>query len=245
MSDTPHKLSTLLQVIVGLLLAVVLLAVALLSLRDHLRPWFLRVISDQKPVPETPPAQFERFRREQQDIAGAGNRGPILCSLSPWSEGGEHPPDLRLALTNTFAEPVTLWYHTWLHAHVTFLVRDQDGKAVASFHWGTLSSLAVGVDPQTGRPSTPVPTRTLKPGETYTAGIHLSSLRDYLSVPPGRYRVEAVFVYGDMGGWPAPDQDFVARSEGVEIAVEQDDDKKPVWRLARLIRKKDQAAAKK
>lgn len=246
MCDLRRVLSNLLAVVVGVVVAFGVLAAVLLVFAEHSRPMLRRLIWESDPDGgRTPQQAFDRFRREQEDIAGAADRGPIRCRLEPWTEDGEHPPNLKLSLTNASTEPVTLWYHTWLHAHVTFLVRNKDRKAVASFHWGTLSSLAVGVDPQTGRPSTPVPTRTLKPGETYTAGIYLSSLRDYLDVPPGVYRLEAVFMYGDLGGWPAADQDFVARSGTVEIAVEQDDDKKPVWRLARLIRKKDQAAAEK
>jgi hypothetical protein len=38
-----------------------------------------------------------------------------------------------------------------------------------------------------------------------SAGSYLSTLRNYLDVPPGRYRVEAVFVYDDLGGWPDAD----------------------------------------
>ncbi len=234
MSDTHRKLSLFSQVAVGVLLAVGLLAVALLIAGEHFRPLWLRFISESDPEAGRPPPEaFERFRREQEDIANAGDRGPIRCRLVPWPEDGEHPPDLRLELVNTSAEPVTLWYYTWPHAHVTFLVRDPHSKPVASFHWGTLSSTAVGID-DAGRPTTKLPTRTLKPGEKYTAGIWLSSLRDYLEVPsPGVYRVEAVFVYGDLGGWPALDQDFVARSQGVEIVVGAPDgqDKKPSWRL--------------
>jgi hypothetical protein len=107
-----------------------------------------------------------------------------------------------------------------------------DGKTVASFQWGTLSSQAVGIE-AAGRPTT-LPPLTLKPGETYTAGIWLTCLRDgCLGRPekPGVYRVEAVFVYSDLGGWPAPDQDVVARSGAVEVVIEPDDDMKTSWRL--------------
>jgi hypothetical protein len=170
--------------------------------------------------------------------AGA-DRGPIRCTLEPWPDGNGEHPDLRLSLTNTSEEPVTLWYYTWPHAHVTFILRDDDdaGKAVYSFHWGSLSSLAVGVDPKTGRPTTRLPTRTLKTGETYTAGIYLSTLRDYRDVFSGLYRIEAVFVYSDLGGWPAPNQDFVARSGTVGIAVTSWDRnngrEKNNWRIVR------------
>jgi hypothetical protein len=126
---------------------------------------------------------------------------------------------------------VTIWYYTWPHAHVTFLVRDLDGKGVASFHWGTLSSQAVGID-TTGQPTTKLPTLTLQPGETYTAGFWLTSLRDYLPVPPGNYIVQAVFVYHDLGGLPAPEQRFVSQSQAVTVDVEEPkDDKKLSWRL--------------
>jgi hypothetical protein len=92
-----------------------------------------------------------------------------------------------------------------------------------------------------------LPTLTLKPGETYSTGIHLSSPRDYMEVPPDVYHVEVVFVYSDLGGWPAPHQDFVAWSGAVEIEVIETvaAGKERSWRLARLIRKKDQAAAEK
>jgi hypothetical protein len=78
-----------------------------------------------------------------------------------------------------------------------------------------------------------VPTLTLQPCETYSTGIYLTTLRDYLPVPPGDYTVEAVFVYSDLGGLPDGEQRYVARSEGVWIVVEPDDDKHPVWQLAR------------
>jgi len=232
MSDTRRKLSTLLQVVVGLVLAVAFLVVVWLTLRVPLQVLWFRFISESEPTAGPPPEAFERFRREQEDIAGAADRGPIHCRLEPWTEGGEHPPDLKLSLTNTSAEPVTLWYYTWPHAHVTFLVRDEDEKGVASFHWGTLSSTAVGID-DAGRPTTKLPTLTLNPGETYTAGIWLSSLRDYIDVRPGHHRVEAVFDYSDLGGWPAANRDFVARSKPIEIEVSgpQSGDRFRAWRL--------------
>jgi hypothetical protein len=88
------------------------------------------------------------------------------------------------------------------------------------------------------RPSPPLPTHTLQPGETYTAGIYFRNLADCCHPRPERlstYRVEAVFVYSDLGGWPAANQDYVARSGTVEIEVGEPDadDKKPVWRLHR------------
>jgi hypothetical protein len=46
------------------------------------------------------------------------------------------------------------------------------------------------------------------------------------------YRIEAVFVYSDLGGWPESDQDFVARSEPVKIEVgdRQPGDRFRAWR---------------
>jgi hypothetical protein len=220
MSDKRLKLWDPLYVPVVLLLAAGALAVAWLSLKPQLMPWLSRWASESDPDVGPPPEAFERFRREQDDIARGGDRGPIRCTLAPWPDrAGGHPPDLRLELINGSDEPVTIWYYTWPHAHVTFLVRDGAGKIIAQFHWGTLSSQLVTLDPATGRPAGPVPTKTLHPGEAYTAGIYLGTLRDYLDVPPGRYRVEAVFVYDDLGGWPDGEQRFVARSGGVEVEV--------------------------
>jgi hypothetical protein len=50
---------------------------------------------------------------------------------------------------------------------------------------------------------------------------------------PGAYNVEAVFVYSDLGGWPQPEQDFVARLGVVEIVVgePQPGDRFRAWRL--------------
>jgi hypothetical protein len=78
----------------------------------------------------------------------------------------------------------------------------------------------------------PVPRKSLQPGEAYTAGICLTTLRDYLDVPPGRYRIEAVFQYGDLGGWPEDEQHFLARSGAVEIEAEESGaaGKKQAWR---------------
>jgi hypothetical protein len=233
MSDTRRKLSNLLAVAIGTLLAVAVVVVLLLSFGDQLRPLLSRFISESEPTAGPPPEAFERFRREQDDIAHGEDRGPIRCSLSRWTDKGQHPADLKLSLTNTSSEPVSLWYTTWPHCHVTFVVRDEDGKAVASFHWGTLSSQAVSVDQQ-GKLVTSLP--TLKPGETYTAGIWLSTLSDCCHPRPerlGLYRVEAVFVYSDLGSWPQSDQDFVARSGTVEVEVgePQPGDKFRAWRL--------------
>jgi hypothetical protein len=101
MSNARRKLSLLLQALVGLLLAVVLLAVALLTAGDYVHlPW-LRFISESDPEAGRPPQEaFDRFRRQQEDIANAEDRGPIRCTLTPWTEGGNDLSDLKLSLTN-------------------------------------------------------------------------------------------------------------------------------------------------
>jgi hypothetical protein len=233
MSDARRKLPLLLQVGVWLVLVVGFLAVVWLTLRMPLQVLLFRFISESEPTAGPPPEAFERFRGEQEDIVGAVDRGPIRCSLSLWpKDTGDHPPDLAVCFTNTSVEPVTHWYYTWPHAHVTFLVRDEGGKIVEQFHWGSLSSVAVRID-DAGRPTTKLPTRTLAPGEAYTAGIYLGTLRDYLEVPPGRYGVEAVFTYDDLGSWPDGEQHFVARSETVEVEAGEPgaDGKKQSWCL--------------
>jgi hypothetical protein len=68
------------------------------------------------------------------------------------------------------------------------------------------------------------------------AGIHFRSLSDCCHPRPerpGTYSVEAVFVYSDLGGWPAPDQDLVSWSGAVEIEVSdpQPGDRFRTWRL--------------
>jgi hypothetical protein len=201
-----RKLWNLLYVLIVLLLAAGIVAVVCLSC-----------------VPLTKP------RRE----ASESDLGPLRCTLEPWPDRtGEDPPDLRLQLTNTSERPVTIWYRTWPHAHVLFLFRDDAGRIVAQFHFGSLSSRAFQVD-DAGRPTTPLPTLRLEPGESYSAGIHLNTLADNLDVPPGRCRVEAVFTYADLGGWPEPHQHFVARSGAVTVEVGESGPgaNKPVWRL--------------
>jgi hypothetical protein len=47
----------------------------------------------------------------------------------------------------------------------------------------------------------------LEAGDTYTSRIYLGTLADCcqgLPEKPGVYWLEAVFVYSDLGGWPAP-----------------------------------------
>jgi hypothetical protein len=181
------KLLDLLYLPVVLLLAAGILAVVWLSVRPLVLPLLNRWASESEPDAGPPPEAFDRFRRQQDEIANGDDRGPIRCTLVPSHDlAGDDPADLQLSLTNTSDRPVTIWYYTWPHAHVTFLVRYAEGKIVGQFHWGSLSSQLVTVDPATGRPTGPVPTKTLQPGETYSAGIYLSTLRDYLDVPPGR-----------------------------------------------------------
>jgi hypothetical protein len=233
MSQLRRILSNSLTVFAGVLTVAFVLLVALIIAGDDLRPLWWRFISESdRDSARSPQAMFDRYRRQQQDIASGADRGPMRCTLEPWPGDNVEHPDLRLSLTNTSAEPLAMWYYTWPHSHVNFLLRDPDGKPVASFHWGMLSSQAVGID-GAGRPTTRLPTLTLQPGETYTAGFWLTSLRDYRPVPPGNYIVEAVFVYHDLGGLPDGEQRYVARSEGVWIVVEPEDDKYPVWQLAR------------
>jgi hypothetical protein len=232
MSDR-RKLWDVRYVLVVLLLAAGILAVVWLSVRPLALPALFRWASESEPNVGPPPEAFDRFRRQQDALANGADVGPIRCSLTPWPDrAGDHPPDLRLELSNSSDSPVTIWYTTWPHSHVTVLVRDEARKIVEQFHWGSLSSVAVGID-DAGRPTTKLPTRTLQSGETYTAGIYLSTLRDYLDVSPSRYRLEAVFVYDDLGGWPELGQHFVARSGavGVEVGERDAGDTKRPWRL--------------
>jgi hypothetical protein len=232
MNTTRRILSNSLTVLAGALTAAFLLLVALIVAGDYLRPLLLRFVWASDPNGARPrPEVFEQVRRDQEAVANAADQGPLRCSLAPWGGDGEHA-DLRLSLTNTSADPVTIWYYTWPHAHVTFVVRDLDGKPVASFHWGTLSSQAVSID-DSGRPTTQLPTLALTPGESYTAGIYLTSLRHYLDVPPGHYTIAAVFVYESLNDFPQAGQHFVNRSQAVTVDVEEPDapGKKPAWRL--------------
>jgi hypothetical protein len=236
-SELRRKLFNLLHALAVLLLIAGVLAVVWLYVSPYAHPWFLRFISEVEPIPPPPPEAIEQFRKRQDDIGHGADRGPFRCTLSPGTDAiGDHPPNLSFGLTNRSASPVTIWYTTWPHVHVTFLVRDQAGEPVASFRWGTLSSWLVRVDPETGQPTTRLPTQTWNPGETYTTMIPLQALREGCNgrpKNPGRYRIEAVFVYSDLGGWPAPNQDFVARSQSAEVEVRdpQSGDKFRAWRL--------------
>jgi hypothetical protein len=167
-----------------------------------------------------PDEDAPRWRRAA--LHDGPDQGPIRCRLVPQGElfRQRNTPDLRLELTNRGDRPVRLWYTTHPHFQVTFLVRDESGKVVSEFFWGTLSSTLVRWDAD-GRLSHPPPLLKLKPGETYTAGFYLSLLEEYLEVPggPGRYRLEAVLAYTDLGGWPEPHQRYLARSAPVAVEV--------------------------
>ena len=110
MNDLRRTLSNLLAVAVGVLLVVAVVGVVLLSFGDHLPAADASVHLGTEPTVGPPPEAFERFHREQDDIAHGKDRGPIRCSLSsgrqvPWEVD---LPDLKLSLTNTSAESVTL-----------------------------------------------------------------------------------------------------------------------------------------
>jgi hypothetical protein len=91
MSNTRRNLSILLQGVAVLLLGAGVLAVALFHAGDVLRPAWFRFISESDPdAAQPPPELFDRFRREQEDIAGGDDRGPIRCTLSPWTAGDSH-----------------------------------------------------------------------------------------------------------------------------------------------------------
>jgi hypothetical protein len=164
------------------------------------------------------------------------DQGPIRCHLvraGGW--WGQDRPEVRIQLTNTSDRPVSLWYSLAPHYHITFLIRDSEGKEVGKFWWGSLSSLKVMCDPETGRPMKPPPMLTLQPGETHTGEVYLSVLRDHCNGPrvPGRYWLEAVFDYHDLGGVPEPNQRFSARSPGLPLDVgpTPDGERLPRWSL--------------
>src|SRR5262249_24193147 len=160
-----RKLWDVLYVPVVLLLALGVLAAVWLSVQPLALPALFRWASESDPDVGPPAVAFDRFRRQQDALANGADVGPIRCTLAPWPDrAGDHPPDLRLELTNRSDSPVTIWYATWPHAHVTFLVRDEGGKIVEQVHWGSLSSVAVGID-DNGRPTTKLPTLALQPGE--------------------------------------------------------------------------------
>jgi hypothetical protein len=113
MSNKRRKLWDLLYVPVVLLLAAGALAVAWLSLRPLALPALFRWASESDPNVGPPPEAFDRFRRQQDDLANGTDVGPIRCTLAPWPDrAGDHPPDLRLDLTNSSDGPVTIWYTT-------------------------------------------------------------------------------------------------------------------------------------
>ena len=189
-----------------------------------------------KNVVITSDEEAEQWRRDT--VYDGKDQGPLRCRLTPWVKRlkGEGAPDLRLELTNTSQEPVTIWYTTYPHFQVTFLVRDEAGKILKEFFLERLSSLGGYGWDESGRLVNPPPILTLKPGQTYTASFYLSSLQEYLEAPrgPGRYQLEAVFAQRDFGGWPAPNQRILTRSEPVpiEVARKAPGALRATWKLA-------------
>ena len=86
MSDTCHKLSNLFAVVVGVMLAVAVVGVVLLSLGDHLRPLLMRFISESELTAGPLPEVFERFRRGQGDIAEMPAVAPVTRQVLPLTD---------------------------------------------------------------------------------------------------------------------------------------------------------------
>jgi hypothetical protein len=234
MSNLGRILSNLLIVVAGLLVGVGVLAVAGVLLVSSDLSW----LPDLGPKPNQRQARFAaRFYRQRDAAAASEDIGPISCVLTPWSgpsPNDDPAPDLRLELANTSAAPVRLWYTTGVECHVTFLVYHEPRFVYGSFCLGTLSPAPAKFNAKTNRPEPLPPVMTLEPEETYATGIHLRDLRNGCSGPsgPGNFRLEAVFLYEDIEGYPAAGQRFIARSQPVEIVVGKlDDDKRPSWRL--------------
>jgi hypothetical protein len=190
------------------------------------------------PRPAAPPAsrpddadeayarEFDRrMARELELLAGRiddPERGPIRCRLraSP-----DSPDSLETEIVNVGPQPVRLWYETFgLEYHVTLVLREPNGRPVSHLRWALYSSQMVIVDPQTGRPAEEVPVITLRPGESERHPVQLSLLFEELAskVPSGRYAVQALFTYSDLGGFPEPNRDLFARSAPVPVEVGTD-----------------------
>lgn len=172
------------------------------------------------------------------------DQGPLSCKLVPCRKRNHYDPDLRCDLTNTSEKPVRLWSSSGPpHWKVTFLIRDRNGTVLQEGYWGSLSSSAIGVR-NDGTIANRLFVQKLTTGKRYSAGIDLSWVQQFCEVQldpdhrraelaPGRYHLEAAFAYADLGGWPEPNQRYLARSQKllIEVFAKAPGAKRAKWEL--------------
>lgn len=201
--------------------SVVLLAVGVIAARRIVFPPQLFADTDTAPGRDGEPQDvvfLEEFARQ----IDRPERGPMRCRLVP---SADRTDALDVELTNTGPRPLRFWHATFgLQYHVTTVLRAPDGQLVGHLRWAAFSSQAIRTDPDTGRPPSNTPVHTLAPGQTDRYAQPLSVLHEEMGtgVPPGRYAVQVVFEYDDLGGFPEPTPGIFARSNLVVVDVGPD-----------------------
>lgn len=122
--------------------------------------------------------------------------------------------ELTVELKNESDQPVRLWEeHSRPGRGFIFLVRSRrTNKVTGVYTWWWLA-------PRVYRPGDTPPVFVLKPGGTYRERVPLDSIREdgKGSGLRGRIRLEAVFAYVDLYGYPEPNQEYFARSNAVDV----------------------------
>lgn len=184
-------------------------------------------------VPEEQPSSESRAAVREAD-----ERGPLSLTLTRcWNGfwGDERSQQVQLDIVNQSDRPVRFWFNTSPMYHVTFVVRNRNNDHVGDFYFGTLSSNMVFLDDTTGRPKSNASEMTLQPGEAFTRTVYLWIIRDHCTGPKvsGRYRLEALFAYTDLGEVPERDRHYLARSAALLLDIDtgESDAKQPTWHL--------------
>jgi hypothetical protein len=186
-------------------------------------------LPDPQPVFSAPDdslaRELEQRRQQARDRIvrrlSDSESGPIRCRLRV----GAPTEDLILELVNTSPAPLRLWHGPYgLIYHVTVVLLDADGRLASFLRWTRLTSFAVLVNPTTGRPIEELPVCTLLPGEVQRHLVSYGMLHDLMGarVNEGRYGMQALFDYADLGGFPEPNQELFARSGLIPVIIAPD-----------------------
>jgi hypothetical protein len=163
----------------------------------------------------------ERKRKGHPSIKDRADKdhehGPIWCHLEWASDSDEINSDkIRVKIGNAGDKPFRFWACDFgMRDHFTMLVRNSDGKIVSDRCWIEYSSRQ-----WPPKSEALVPVQELKAGEMYderfSAHILMPTSEELL---PGRYSLQVIFAYEDLGGFPEPNQDFFARSEKLTVQI--------------------------